>query len=38
MKGKAWKFGDDVDTDIILPGDIWYFAMKRNWQHVQWKM
>jgi 3-isopropylmalate/(R)-2-methylmalate dehydratase small subunit len=20
IKGKAWKFGDDVDTDIILPG------------------
>ncbi|WP_286244271.1 3-isopropylmalate dehydratase small subunit [Methanobacterium ferruginis] len=20
MKGKVWKFGDDVDTDIILPG------------------
>lgn len=20
MKGKAWKFGNDVDTDLILPG------------------
>lgn len=20
MKGKVWKFGDDVDTDIIIPG------------------
>ena len=20
MKGKAWKFGDDIDTDIIIPG------------------
>lgn len=20
IKGKVWKFGDDVDTDIILPG------------------
>jgi 3-isopropylmalate/(R)-2-methylmalate dehydratase small subunit len=20
LKGKVWKFGDDVDTDIILPG------------------
>jgi 3-isopropylmalate/(R)-2-methylmalate dehydratase small subunit len=20
IKGKAWKFGDDIDTDIILPG------------------
>lgn len=20
MKGKAWKFGDDIDTDLILPG------------------
>ena len=20
MKGKAWKFGDDIDTDIIVPG------------------
>ena len=20
MKGKVWKFGDDIDTDIILPG------------------
>lgn len=20
IKGRAWKFGDDVDTDIILPG------------------
>jgi len=20
MKGKAWKFGSDIDTDLILPG------------------
>ncbi|MDR2831118.1 MAG: 3-isopropylmalate dehydratase small subunit [Methanobrevibacter sp.] len=20
MRGKVWKFGDDIDTDIILPG------------------
>jgi 3-isopropylmalate/(R)-2-methylmalate dehydratase small subunit len=20
MEGKVWKFGDDIDTDIILPG------------------
>ena len=20
MKGRVWKFGDDIDTDIILPG------------------
>ncbi|GLI11771.1 MAG: 3-isopropylmalate dehydratase small subunit [Methanobrevibacter arboriphilus] len=20
MKGKVWKFGDDIDTDIIIPG------------------
>jgi len=20
VKGKAWKFGDDIDTDIIVPG------------------
>ena len=20
MKGKVWKFGNDIDTDIILPG------------------
>lgn len=20
MKGKIWKFGDDIDTDIIIPG------------------
>ncbi|MBC7085643.1 MAG: 3-isopropylmalate dehydratase small subunit [Methanomethylovorans sp.] len=20
MKGKAWKFGDDVDTDAVIPG------------------
>ncbi|GAB6055452.1 3-isopropylmalate dehydratase small subunit [Methanobacterium movens] len=20
MKGKLWKFGDDIDTDIIIPG------------------
>ena len=20
MKGKAWKFGNDIDTDIIIPG------------------
>ncbi len=20
IKGKSWKFGDDIDTDIILPG------------------
>ncbi|MEN4006563.1 MAG: 3-isopropylmalate dehydratase small subunit [Methanobacteriaceae archaeon] len=20
MKGKVWKFGDDIDTDLIIPG------------------
>ena len=20
MKGKVWKFGDDIDTDFIIPG------------------
>ncbi|HEY0196065.1 MAG TPA: 3-isopropylmalate dehydratase, partial [Methanobacterium sp.] len=20
MKGRIWKFGDDIDTDIIIPG------------------
>lgn len=20
MKGKVWKFGDDIDTDVIIPG------------------
>ena len=20
MKGTAWKFGNDIDTDIIIPG------------------
>ncbi|WNY28427.1 2,3-dimethylmalate dehydratase small subunit [Methanimicrococcus stummii] len=20
FKGKAWKFGDDIDTDVIIPG------------------
>jgi len=20
IRGKAWKFGDNVDTDVILPG------------------
>lgn len=20
MKGRAWKFGDDVDTDAVIPG------------------
>ena len=20
MKGRAWKFGNDIDTDIIVPG------------------
>lgn len=28
MKGKAWKFGDDVDTDLILPGR--YLVLKNE--------
>jgi len=24
MKGKVWKFPDDVDTDIIIPGRYLY--------------
>ncbi|MDR1819159.1 MAG: 3-isopropylmalate dehydratase [Methanobrevibacter sp.] len=26
MEGKVWKFGDDVDTDLILPGRYLIYA------------
>jgi 3-isopropylmalate dehydratase small subunit len=26
MRGRAWKFGDDVNTDVIMPGK--YLAMR----------
>ena len=28
MRGKAWKFGDDVSTDLIAPGR--YFHLRSN--------
>ena len=28
MKGRAWKFGDDVSTDLIAPGR--YFHLRTN--------
>ena len=34
MEGKVWKFGDDIDTDIILPGRyLIYTAGERLRQH-----
>jgi len=28
MKGKVWKYGDDVNTDVIFPGRYTYALMK----------
>ena len=27
-KGKAWKYGDDVNTDVIFPGRYTYVSME----------
>ena len=34
MKGTAWKFGNDIDTDIIVPGRyLIYTDEERLYQH-----
>jgi 3-isopropylmalate/(R)-2-methylmalate dehydratase small subunit len=27
LRGRVWKFGDDVDTDVITPGDTTHFGL-----------
>ena len=27
LKGRAWKFGDNIDTDVITPGDVTSFGL-----------
>ena len=34
IKGRARKFGDNVDTDAIAPGDILQLPMKEMAQHA----
>ncbi|MDD5066095.1 MAG: 3-isopropylmalate dehydratase small subunit [bacterium] len=32
LKGKAWKFGDDISTDLIAPGR--YFHLRSNLEEL----
>ena len=32
MRGKAWKFGDDISTDLIAPGR--YFHLRSNLEEL----
>ncbi len=35
MKGKVWKYGDDIDTDLIIPGRYLVLTKKEDLaQHV----
>ena len=30
VKGKVWKYGDDVNTDVIFPGKYTYTIKERS--------
>ncbi len=34
IEGAAWKFGDDVDTDVIIPGQYLILPAEEAAQHV----
>ena len=34
--GKVFKYGDNVDTDVIIPAR--YLPIRQNWQHTAWKI
>ena len=39
LKGKAFKFGDNISTDHIIPGSTLICAATcRSWPSMSWKM
>lgn len=38
IKGKVWKFGDNIDTDAIIPARYLNTSDPRNSQSMLWKM
>ena len=35
--GKVFKYGDNVDTDVIIPARYLILPIRKNWQHIAWK-
>ena len=38
MKGRVWKFGDDVDTDAVIPGRYLILNTPKSLQHMLLKV
>lgn len=37
MKGKVWKFGNDIDTDLIIPGRYLIYTDEKYYLIIVWK-
>lgn len=34
LMGRAWKFGNNIDTDIIMPSQYLSWPMEKAYQHA----
>ena len=37
-KGRAFKYGDNVDTDVIIPARYLNLQTRQNWQLIAWRI
>ena len=37
-RGRAFKYGDNVDTDVIIPARYLNTADPKSWQSTVWKI
>ena len=35
--GSVFKYGDNVDTDVIIPARHWRLQIQKDWRHIVWK-
>ncbi len=37
-EGRVFKFGSNVDTDVIIPARYLNVPTRKNWQNIAWKI